>query len=331
MEEAKSPPQPRGGGRLRPEPGQTAPAFRVTFLGTGSGTPSNHRNLPSVAVQHQGDLYLFDCGEAAQVQYRRAALSWGGLRGIAISHMHGDHVTGLLGLLMSLQLSDRTAPLDIWGPPGVEAYIRTNQQLLRTGFSFDLKIREESGAALLFETERIALRCAPLNHGVPCLGFRLEEPQRAGRFDLEKARTLGIPAGSLFGDLQRGREVTLADGRLIRPEDVVGPPRPGASLAYCTDTRPCAAAVELAYQVDLLIHEATYGADMAREAEARGHSTTLEAARVAHTAGARELVLTHISPRYTRGDQLETEASSLFPGARVASDLWRIEVRHRDE
>lgn len=309
----------------------TAPALVVTFLGTGGGVPSLDRNLPSVAVQRQGELFLFDCGEAAQIQYRRAGLGFAPLRAICITHLHGDHVTGLMGLLMSLGMADRTEPLALYGPPGLGDYVRWNRKALGTAFPYPIDLREEPGPAVFLETDAYRLTAAPLDHRGLCLGYRLEEHDRPGRFDLATARRLGVPEGPLFGRLQRGETVTLPDGRAVPPEAVLGPARPGAKLAYCTDTRPCSNAVELARGVDLLIYEGTFEAGMEREARRKGHSTVADAARIAGEAGARQLVITHLSPRYGSVEPLLEQARRIFPNTRIARDLSRFEVMHREE
>ena len=309
-----------------------APAFTITFLGTGSGVPSTERNLACVAVQRAGELILFDCGEAAQIQYRRAGLGFAPLTAVAITHLHGDHVTGLMGLLMSLQMADREEPLDLYGTPGLGEYVRCNQRVLKTGWDYPLNLTEQEGPHVFRETSAYRLLSAPLDHrGTPCLGFRLEEFPRPGRFDLGTARALGVPEGPLFGKLQRGETVTLPDGRTISPDQVLGPARPGAVLAYCTDTRPCSAAVELARGADLLIHEGTFAGDMRTEARRKGHSTVVDAAKIALDAGVRQLVITHLSPRYVDVSPLLAEARAVFPNTRIARDLMRVEVHHREE
>lgn len=308
----------------------SAPALTVTFLGTGSGVPSLDRNLSCVAVQRQGELFLLDCGEAAQIQYRRAGLGFAPLAAIAITHLHGDHITGLMGLLMSLQMAGRKEPLDVYGPPGLGEYIRCNRRALQTHFGYRVNLREEPGAAVFRETPEYRLRAAPLDHGQLCLGFRLEEFPRPGRFDLEAARALGVPAGPLFGRLQRGEPVTLPSGAAVTPDQVLGAPRPGAVLVFCTDTRPCAAAVELARGADLLIFEGTFDATMSAEAHRKGHSTVADAARIALAAGVRQLIITHLSPRYTEVGPLLAQAREIFPNTRIARDLARFEVFHRE-
>lgn len=308
----------------------SAPALTVTFLGTGSGVPSLDRNLSCVAVQRQGELILFDCGEAAQIQYRRAGLGFAPLSAIAISHLHGDHITGLMGLLMSLQMADRTEPLDVYGPPGLGEYIRCNRRALQTHFGYRINLIEEPAATVFRETSEYRLRSAPLEHGQLCLGFRLEEFDRPGRFNLDVARSLGVPEGPLFGKLQRGETVTLPEGREIAPDQVLGPARPGVVLAFCTDTRPCDAAVELARGADLLIHEGTFETGMRTEAHRKGHSTVADAAQIALAAGVRQLVITHLSPRYVDTSALLAEARAIFPNTRIARDLARFEVHHRE-
>lgn len=308
-----------------------APALTITFLGTGGGVPSLERNLPCVAVQRQGELFLFDCGEAAQIQYRRAGLGFAPLRAICITHLHGDHVTGLMGLLMSLGMADRTEPLELFGPPGLGEYLRCNKKALGTAFGYAVELREEAGPTVFLRTDAYRLMAAPLDHRGLCLGFRLEELSRPGRFDLPTARALGVPEGPLFGQLQRGEAISLPDGRVIQPDQVLGPSRPGASMAYCTDTRPCDTAIELARDVDLLIYEGTFEAGMAAEARKKGHSTVADAARIAREAGVAELVITHLSPRYGNTDFLLEQARGIFPKTRIARDLAKFEVMHREE
>ena len=308
----------------------SAPALTITFLGTGSGVPSLDRSLASVAVQRLGETFLFDCGEAAQIQYRRAELGFAGLSCIAISHLHGDHVLGLMGFLMSLQMADRQEALDLYGPPGLGEFFRCNRRALQTGFAYPVRVREESGPVVFRETESYRLIAAPLDHRMLCLGFRLEELDRPGRFDLEAARGLGVPEGPLFGKLQKGEAVTLPNGNTVAPEQVLGPTRPGVVLAYCTDTRPCDAAIELARGADLLIHEGTFDADLAEEACRKAHSTVADAARIARDAGARQLVITHLSPRYQDVGPLLSQARAIFPNTRIARDLMKVDIFHRE-
>jgi ribonuclease Z len=307
----------------------------ITFLGTGSGVPTLQRSLPCVALQREGELLLFDCGEAAQIGMRKAGIGWARLEGIFISHMHGDHVTGLPGVMMSLQMIGREAPLTLVGPPGLEAWIRCFRRSLQTGFAYQVRIVEADSPGVVWEAPEYQVLCAPLDHRLFCLGFALRERDRPGRFNLDRARALGVPEGPLFGRLQHGEAVEVAKSqggtRQVRPDEVLGPPRPGLAIAYCTDTRPCANAVELARNADLLIHEGTFDATLPDEAAAKGHSTVTEAAQVAVQANARELVITHISPRYVDMGPLKEQARSVFPKTRFASDGKIFTLERREE
>jgi ribonuclease Z len=308
----------------------------ITFLGTGSGVPTLQRNLACVALQREGELLLFDCGEAAQIGMRRAGLGWGRLEALFISHLHGDHVTGLPGVMMSLQMIGREAPLTVIGPPGIGAWIRCFRRALQTGFGYEVRVVEAESPGTVWETDEYRVDCAPLEHRLFCLGYALRERPRPGRFNVSAATALGVPMGEMFGRLQRGKtvDVPLEDGvKQVSPEQVLGPSRPGLAVAYCTDTRPCEASVELSRDADLLIHEGTFDAEMAEEAAAKGHSTVAEAAMVAKRAGVRQLFITHISPRYVDDTLLEQQARAIFPATGLARDgkVVALERRESDE
>jgi ribonuclease Z len=245
--------------------------------------------------------------------------------------MHGDHVTGLMGLLMSLQMADRTQPLQVVGPRGLADYIRCSRRGLHTSFAYPLQIMEASPGQVVRETGAYRVWCDALDHRLFCLGYAFEELPRPGRFDLAAARALGVPEGPLFGRLQRGESVELPDGRQVRPAEVLGPSRPGAKIAYCTDTRPSPAAVTLGAGADLFIHEGTFDAEMAQEAAHKGHSTVVQAAEVARAAEVRRLAITHISPRYTDPAPLLAQACAVFPETMIAEDLTRVEIFAREE
>ncbi|HIE53050.1 MAG TPA: ribonuclease Z [Armatimonadetes bacterium] len=300
--------------------------MRVVFLGTSSGTPTLARYLSSVAVVREGEIFLFDCGEGTQIRFRRARLRFSRLERIFISHLHGDHVTGLMGLLMSLQMAERVQPLYLHGPPGLQEYVLTCKRLLHTQFAYQLIVEEAGKAGVLCDTPEYYVECAPLEHRLFTLGFALQEKPRPGVFNVAVAQALGIPEGPLYGRLQRGETIVLEDGRTVRPEQVLGPPRPGKRIAYCPDTRPCENALALARNADLLIHEGTFGAELHAEAVRKTHATVVEAAEIAKTAGAKRLVLTHFSPRYRDLEPLRQQAAAIFPHVTVAEDLMEIEV-----
>jgi ribonuclease Z len=295
---------------------------KLTFLGTSSGRPTPRRNVSSVALARESEWFLFDCGEGTQMQLLRTDLRLSRLRYIFITHLHGDHVLGLPGLLGTINLS-----LGVFGPPGIARYVRDVSRATHFHPIFPLDVTEVE-AGVVLETPAFTVEARRLNHRVVAFGYALQEKPRPGRFDLDTARALGIPPGPLYGQLQRGKAVTLPDGRHIEPDAIVGPARPGPRVAYCTDTGPSENARQLATNADVLIHEATYTEDMAGEAEARGHSTAAGAARAAHAANVKRLLITHFSPRYEDVSPLLAEARSIFPNTTAAYDLFELPVTY---
>lgn len=276
-------------------------------------------------LAREGEWLLFDCGEGAQVQLLRTDLRLSRLSTIFVTHMHGDHVLGLPGLLGTLNLARHERPISVYGPPGLARYLREVSRSIHFRPVFPVEVHEAEEGTIL-ATDAFTVEARRLDHRVLTFGYALRERPRPGPFRVEDARRLGVPAGPLYGRLQRGEPVTLDDGRTIAPESVVDPPRPGLRVAYCTDTAPCPAAVELATGADLLVHEATYTADMVDEANARGHSTAAGAAEVAHRAGAKKLLITHFSPRYDDPSPLLDEARSVFPNTTAARDLLEVPI-----
>ncbi len=307
--------------------------MKIIPLGTSSGKPTLHRNVSATAVVAEGEWWLFDCGEGTQMQIARAGLSIHRLAGVFITHLHGDHFNGLAGLLSTMALDKRERELVVAGPPGIREYLDVLRRLKILWTNYPLVLCEygkqdfaEAAQLQVYDSERFYVVTRPLQHRIFALGYRVQEKDRLGKFDLARAHELGIPPGPLFGKLQRGESVTLPDGRLIESCEVVGAPRPGNSVAYVLDTRPCENAVLLARDVDWLIHEATFTEDLLEEAEHYGHSTAQQAARTALDAGARRLLITHFSSRYPDASQLLTEARAVFPATTLARDLMEIEV-----
>lgn len=309
-----------------PDEERRAGALTLTFLGTSSGQPTLTRNLSCVALKREGDLLLLDCGEGAQIQFRRAGLRFGRLRALLITHLHGDHVTGICGILMSLQMTGRTRPLLLAGPPGLREYVLETSRMIRTGYGFELRFVEADAPGRVLETEDYHVETHPLEHRIPAMGYRFVEKDAPGRFDVEAARRLGVAEGLDFGRLQRGETVAGAGGAAVRPEQVLGPARPGRVVAYCTDTRPCEGGVRLGRGADVLIHESTFLAERADDARETGHSTAGEAAEVAHEAGASRLIITHFSPRYADSTPLLAEARAIFPATEAAEELREYPV-----
>jgi ribonuclease Z len=303
--------------------------MKVIPLGTSSGKPTLRRNVSGLAVAREAEWLLFDCGEGTQMQVARAGLSPSRLSAVFITHLHGDHFNGLPGLLSTMGLDRRTRELGLTGPRGIGEYLSLLERLRVAFLTYPIELKEFSALSesiVVYETAEYSVSALGLDHRLFAIGYRIDERPRPGRFSVEKARAFGVPEGPLWGKLQSGEDVQLEDARVVRPADVLGPPRPGKSVAYCLDTRPCAMSVELARDVDLLIHEATYTEEFAAEAQQYGHSTAAQAARTARDAGAHRLLVTHFSTRYPDPTPLLQEARAIFPDTLVAEDLMEIEV-----
>lgn len=304
-------------------------SLSVTFIGTGAAVPSVERNVSGLAIHREGETILFDCGEGTQRQMMRYGVSFA-FRDIFITHYHADHVLGITGLLRTMGLMDRSAPVTLWGPRPAQRVLSMFVNLGVERSKYPIEIREvEPGDRLdRGEYEIVVFRT---EHRAESIGYALVERDRLGRFDPERARELGVPEGPLWGRIHKGQPVTLEDGRVIEPAELVGPQRPGRTVVYSGDTRPCDTVVDVSSGADLIVHEATFGEDERERAKETGHSTAAEAAGVARRAGAYRLALTHISPRYTReAPELLAEARAVFPETVIARDGLTIEVPFRD-
>lgn len=312
--------------------------MQITFLGTSSGVPTRARNVSSVALRlpQRAEVWLFDCGEGTQHQFLRSDFKSSQIRRIFITHMHGDHIFGLMGLLASCGLAGNPQQrIDIYGPPKLNEYLNACRRYSQTHFSMPIKVHTvEPG--LVFEDQDFRVVCDRLEHRVPAFGYRIEEQDRPGHFDVKRAKALGIPPGPIYGRLKQGEIIDLPDGRRINGNDLCGAPLPGRKIAYCTDTIYCDRSVELAHQADVLIHEATFSHRDAELAYQRLHSTSTMAAQVALVAGVQQLIMTHFSPRYAPGNTVElkdllSEAQAIFPDTLMAHDFFTYEVPRQEE
>ena len=297
----------------------------VTFLGTGAATPTIDRNVAALAVQREGETILFDCGEGTQRQMMRYGVGFS-FREIFFTHYHADHILGVTGLLRTMGLQDRTAPVTLYGPRGAQRVLGAAITLGLERNKFPVEIVELKPGDRLARDE-YDLVVFDTDHRTDTVGYALVEHTRLGRFNPDRARELGVPEGPLWGRLHQGETIGLEDGRTVAPADLVGAPRRGRTLVYSGDTRPHLALAEASRGADLLIHEATFGGDELERARETGHSTAAEAARIALDAGVRRLVLTHISPRYSRdAPELLAEAVAIFPDTVIARDGMQVEV-----
>ncbi len=301
-------------------------------LGTASAIPAHGRHLSACVLRREGRALLFDCGEGTQYQLRRAGLRRSRIEAVFITHLHGDHLFGLPGLLTSFALLGRTAPLTIVGPADLAEVLHLLPGLKRDWLPFEVRhvgLEEGFEHAVVYETDDFFVEARPLDHRVFTAGFRFETKPRPGRVDAVKARALGL-AGPQIGALVRGEAVTTEAGRVVEPAEIQGPPRPGVSFAYCLDTAPCDGARRLARGADLVLHDATFGEELRERALETGHATARQAAEVARDAGAKRLLLTHFSARYETPAPLVAEARAVFENTDAAREVETVRLRPED-
>ena len=295
----------------------------VVFVGTAGSMPTAQRGPAATLVRRGGERLLFDCGEGTQRQLLRSDVGLVELREVFLTHFHADHFLGLPGMLKTFALRGRELPLTLYGPVGLAELMGSLRRLFgRLTYPHDV-VELRPGDVLA--RDGYELRTFAVRHGLAALGYALVEPERPGRFDVEVADRLGVPAGPDRGRLQRGEPVTLPTGSVVTPFDVLGPPRAGRTVVLSGDTAPIQSVVDAAQGADLLVHEATFCEDEAERARETEHSTAAEAARVAREAGVKLLALTHLSTRYFGGD-VEREAREVFPATVVPRDFDVIEV-----
>lgn len=306
--------------------------MEITFLGTSSGVPTRSRNVSSVALRlpQKSEIWLFDCGEGTQHQIMQSDLKSSQIRRIFITHMHGDHIFGLMGLLASTGLAGAKGQVDIYGPPDLKDYLNACTRYSHTHFANRVQVHAVH-PGIIFENEQFTVSCNLLKHRIPAFGYAVAEKDRPGRFNVEKAKALGIPPGPVYGQLKKGETITLDNGRRISGKNLCDPDEPGRKFVYCTDTIFTEASVELAQNADVLIHEATFAHQDAEMAFERLHSTSTMAAQVALAAQVQQLIMTHFSPRYAPGNTLQLnnlleEAQAIFPNTCLAYDFLEYEI-----
>jgi ribonuclease Z len=301
------------------------PQVSVHFLGTGGSWPSAERNVAATALKRGGDILLFDCGEGTQRQFQHSGLSYMAVQKIFLSHLHGDHCFGLPGLFKTMQLNERTAPLEVYGPRGLDDLMDVYGRIASVKGQYDIQWKELDEGDVV-KGEGYSVACRRMNHTVTDLAYAYQEEGRPGRFNKQQALDLGVPEGPAFRRLQLGESVQSARGAVVRPQDVLGVGRAGRRIVITGDTGPCEALIEFAASADLLISEATYCNDMVERAEEYGHMTAAWAADAARRARVQQLVLTHLSPRYANAEQHRAEATPIFAATKVAKDFLQLEV-----
>ncbi|MFS0781038.1 ribonuclease Z [Bacillus sp. 1P06AnD] len=299
-------------------------------LGTGAGVPSKMRNVSSVALQlleERKAVWLFDCGEATQHQILRTHVKISKIEKIFITHLHGDHIYGLPGLLSSRSFQGGTNECTVYGPKGIKDYIMTSLKVSGTHLKYHL-IVEEIEEGVIFEDETFSVEAGKLEHGLECFGYRIVEKDKPGELQVDSLKQLGIKPGPIYRSIKNGEKVQLDDGTILDGRDFVGEPKKGRIITILGDTRTCPNTKRLAENSDYLLHEATFSAENGEMAREFFHSTTAQAAETAKAANVRQLILTHISSRYLPDEipSLLEEAKRIFPCTIIAEDFLKMEL-----
>ena len=300
--------------------------MELQFLGTGAGVPAKMRNVSSIALKlldERNEIWLFDCGEATQQQILNTTIRPGKIKKIFITHLHGDHIFGLPGLLTSRSFQGGEDELIVYGPKGIKRFIDASISVSYSKLGYPLKVVEFEEDGVLFSDQQFRVEAMKLEHGIPSYGFRITEADQIGELKADELRAIGVPFGPVFGRLKRGEVVTLEDGRVIDGKDYVSEDIKGRVVVICGDTRFTPKSITLAQNANVLVHEATYEADKEKIARQHFHSTSKQAATIALEADVQQLYLTHISARYLghQVSQLEQEARKVFPQTKVVKDF----------
>ncbi len=299
----------------------------VLPLGVSSATPTAVRHLPSVALWRDGSIFLFDCGENTQMRLLQAGVKRSKVDAIFISHLDGDHIFGLFGLLSTFQLQRREKGLTVIGPKGIKKMIDSVFNVAQIDLEFPVKYNElksDFDHEVVMEDEEFYVEARPLKHTKFCVGYRFQEKDKPGKVDAAKAAEAGITEDAQYKALKNGDDVTLEDGTVVHSADIVGDPRTGESFVYVTDTEFCENAIRLAENATILYHEATFGEPLKEKAEDTGHSSAQDAAIVAKTAKVERLVIGHFSARYSNQFLLLKEARGVFEKTWLAYELRPI-------
>jgi len=299
--------------------------MKLVFLGTAGAQPTENRGLSCICLEREGEILMFDAGEGAQFSYLKSKLGWNKKMKIFVTHLHGDHCVGILGLLQTMTLQHRTESIEIYGPDGIDEFIAANAKILKFGLSFPVMITTVTEEKIVDEKSYSVFACKA-EHSVPTFSYLFQEKEKPGRFHPEKAKQLGIPEGDLWSKLQNGQEVEVGD-KTVKPSDVLGEKRSGKKIGISGDTRPTKQLEEFFQNCDYLTFDSTYLDELHEKAVETYHSTAKEAATLAKNANIKNLILTHFSARYKDESVLVEEAKTIHSSVIGAKDLLEIEIK----
>jgi ribonuclease Z len=299
--------------------------IKLVFLGTSAAQPTPERGLTCICLEKDGEVLMFDAGEGTQISYLKSGLGWNKKMKIFVTHLHGDHCIGILGLLQTMTLQNRTEPMEIYGPDGIEEFIAANIKVLNFGLSFPVMItsvREET----VVNEKTYTIKACEAEHSIPAFSYVFQEKDKPGRFFPEKAKALGVPEGEMWHKLQWGKEVSIG-GKTVKPSEVLGEKRPGKKIGISGDTRPTKKLEEFFKNCDYLSFDSTFSNELHHKAVETYHSTAKEAAELAKNANVSNLILTHFSARYSDESVLLEEAKTIHNSVKAAKDLLEIEIK----
>ncbi len=299
--------------------------MKLVFLGTSAAQPTENRGMTCICLVMDKEILMFDAGEGAQVSFLKSKIGWNKKMKIFVTHLHGDHVVGILGLLQTMSLQNRTESIDIYGPKGIEDFMAANLRVLNFGLTFPVRIMMVK-EGLIVDDESYTVHCCEAEHSIPAFSYLFSEKDRPGRFYPEKAKALGVPKGKLWHELQRGQEVKV-ENKTIKPSEVMGQKRPGRKIGISGDTRPTKKLEEFFKNCDYITFDSTYSDELKEKAKETFHSTAKEAAELAKKAGVSNLILTHFSARYDDAGILVKEAQTIHGSVIAAKDLLEIEIK----
>jgi len=299
--------------------------MKLVFLGTSAAQPTESRAMTCICVVLEKEILMFDAGEGAQLSFLKSKLGWNKKMKIFVTHLHGDHCVGILGLLQTMSLQNRTESIDIYGPKGIEDFLAANLKILNFGLSFPVRIMTIK-EGLVLDDITYTIHACEADHSIPAFSYVLQEKEKPGRFYPEKAKELGIPEGKLWHELQSGKEVKVGN-KTFKPSDIMGEKRRGKKIGISGDTRPTKKLEEFFKGCDYLIFDSTYSDELKDKAKDHYHSTAKEAAQLAKNAGVANLILTHFSARYDDAGQMVEEAKTVHNSIIAAQDLLEIEIK----